>query len=99
MTTPKFANPVWHLIDAKNQVVGRLATQISHILRGKHKPTFSRNCDCGDYIVVINAKDVKLTGAKHTDKLYTWHTGHVGGLKQRPADRQMDKIPEEVRIN
>jgi large subunit ribosomal protein L13 len=96
MSTPRFANPVWHLIDGKDQIVGRLATQIAHLLRGKHKPTFSRNYDCGDYIVVINAKDVKLTGRKVDDKMYTWHTGHPGGLKQRNVKTQMDKNPEEV---
>lgn len=96
MATPKFSNPLWHLVDGRNQVVGRLATQIVHILKGKHKPTYTRNFDCGDYVVVINAKEVKLTGNKYDDKLYTWHTGHPGGLKQRTVKRQMDISPEEV---
>ena len=88
--------PLWHLVDAKNQVVGRLATQIVHILRGKHKPTFTPNYDCGDYVVVVNAKDVKLTGKKVQDKLYTWHTGFPVGLKQIPVKEQLDRKPEEV---
>ena len=67
-----------------------------HILRGKHKPTFSPNYDCGDYVVVINARDVKLTGAKRSDKLYTWHTGYPGGLKQKTAKQQLGSKPEEV---
>lgn len=96
MANAKFANPLWHLVDAKGQIVGRLATQIVHILKGKHKPNYTRNYDCGDYVVVINAKEVKFTGNKFNDKLYTWHTGHPGGLKQRPVKTQMDKAPEEV---
>jgi ribosomal protein L13 len=62
----RFSKPLWHLLDARNQIVGRLATQIVHILRGKHKPTFSPNYDCGDYVVVINAQDIKFTGRKET---------------------------------
>jgi large subunit ribosomal protein L13 len=96
MSSPRFSKPLWHLIDAKNQVVGRLATQIVHILKGKHKPTFTPNYDCGDYVVVVNAKDVKFTGKKTQQKLYTWHTGYPGGLKQLPAKDQLDRKPEEV---
>lgn len=96
MSHRRFAKPLWHLVDAENQVVGRLATQISTILRGKHKPTFSPNYDCGDYVVVINAQDVKFTGAKVDDKKYTWHTGWVGGLKQTTVKQLLDKKPEEV---
>eukprot|EP00597_Dinobryon_sp_UTEXLB2267_P012176 CAMPEP_0170117496 /NCGR_PEP_ID=MMETSP0020_2-20130122/13046_1 /TAXON_ID=98059 /ORGANISM="Dinobryon sp., Strain UTEXLB2267" /LENGTH=147 /DNA_ID=CAMNT_0010346109 /DNA_START=42 /DNA_END=485 /DNA_ORIENTATION=+ len=96
MSHKRFANPLWHLIDARGQVLGRLSTQIAHILRGKHKPTFSPNYDCGDYVVVINAAEVKLTGRKYEDKKYTWHTGYVGGLKQRTVKEQMNIKPEEV---
>lgn len=96
MATPKFSKPLWHLINAKNQVVGRLATQIVHILRGKHKPNFSPNFDCGDYVVIINAKDCKFTGNKFTDKKYTWHTGYVGGLKQKTVRDVIQSKPEEV---
>ena len=63
----KFSKPLWHLVDAKGQVLGRLSTQIASILKGKHKPNFCPNYDCGDYVVVINAADVKLTGKKVTD--------------------------------
>lgn len=96
MSNKRFAKPLWHLVDAKNQIVGRLATQIVSILRGKHKPSFSPNYDCGDYVVVINAKEVKFTGTKVTDKQYTWHTGYPGGLKQITVKEQLDKKPEEV---
>jgi large subunit ribosomal protein L13 len=98
MSHIRFANPVWHLIDAKGQVLGRLATQIVHVLKGKHKPTFSPNYDCGDYVVVINAREVKLTGNKMTDKVYRWHTGYPGGLKQITVERLLEKKPEEVMI-
>eukprot|EP01036_Dinobryon_divergens_P031823 gene31823-41300_t len=96
MSHAQFAKPAWHLVDARGQVLGRLACQLVHILRGKHKPTFSPNYDCGDYVVVINAAEVKLTGKKLTDKKYTWHTGYPGGLKQINVKRQLEKKPEEV---
>jgi large subunit ribosomal protein L13 len=96
MSTPRFSKPLWHLVDAKNQIVGRLATQIATIIRGKHKPTFTPHYDCGDYVVVINAKDVKFTGKKVDQKLYTWHTGYPGGLKQITVKEQLERKPEEV---
>lgn len=96
MASAKFSKPLWHLVDARNQVVGRLATQLVSILRGKHKPTFSPQWDCGDYVVVINAKDIKFTGNKVADKKYTWHTGYPGGLKQVTVKQQLDNKPEEV---
>lgn len=96
MSTRQFSRPVWHLIDARNQVVGRLATQITGILRGKHKPTFTPHNDCGDYVVVINAKDVKFTGKKVDQKLYTWHTGFPGGIKHKTVKNQLEDKPEEV---
>ncbi|DBA03246.1 TPA: hypothetical protein N0F65_011605 [Lagenidium giganteum] len=87
----------WHVVDAKGQVVGRLASQLAPILRGKHKPTYAPNVDCGDYIVVINAKDLVLTGDKWNQKLYRWHTGYVGGLKERTAkEMAARKGAEEV---
>jgi len=98
MSSPKFMNPLWHLIDARGQIVGRLASQVVHILKGKHKPTFSPNYDCGDYVVIINARDVKFTGEKKQNKLYTWHTGYPGGLKQIPVKNQLTRKPEEVHI-
>ncbi len=96
MSSPRFSKPVWHLVDAKNKIVGRLATQIVHILKGKHKPTYTPYYDCGDYVVVINAKDVKFTGKKFEQKKYTWHTGYAGGLKQRTVNEQLEVKPEEV---
>lgn len=96
MSNQKFRNPLWHLVDAKHKVLGRLATQIAHIIRGKHKPSYTPNYDCGDYVVVINAKDVKLTGDKVNQMTYKWHTGFPGGLKQRTVKEQLERKPEEV---
>lgn len=88
---------MWHLVDAKDKLVGRIATQIAPILRGKHKPTFSPNYDCGDYIVIINAQHCKLTGNKDKQKTYSWHTGFPGGIKHtNPATLRGDGKAEEV---
>ena len=73
----------WFVIDAEGVVLGRLATEIARRLRGKHKPTFTPNMDCGDNIVVVNAEKVRLTGAKRDKKVHQWHTGYPGGIKSR----------------
>ena len=87
----------WVLIDADGLVVGRLATIIANRLRGKHKATFTPHMDCGDHIVVINAEKVVLTGKKREDKVYYWHTGYPGGIKERRAHQYLDgKFPERV---
>ena len=87
----------WIVIDAENAVVGRLASFIADRLRGKHRPDYTPNVDCGDFVVVVNANKVKLTGKKLSDKIYYWHTGHPGGVKQRTAGQILDgKFPERV---
>jgi large subunit ribosomal protein L13 len=87
----------WVLIDAKGLVVGRLAVIIANILRGKHKATFTPHMDDGDNVVVINAKHVMFTGHKRSDKVYYWHTGYPGGIKERTADKILDgRFPERV---
>ncbi len=87
----------WWLIDAEDLVVGRLSSIIAKILRGKHKTTFTPNIDCGDYVIVINAEKVKLTGKKYAEKLYYWHTGFPGGIKDRTARQIMEgKYPERI---
>ena len=87
----------WHLIDAKDQIVGRLASQIATILRGKHKPTYTSSRNSGDFVVVVNAKDVVFTGRKMKDKKYYWHTLHPGGLKHRTPKQYIEKgNPEEI---
>jgi len=85
--TPKDIEKSWILIDAKGLVVGRLAVLIANRLRGKHKPSYTPHLDCGDNIVVINAGNVMLTGNKRADKVYHWHTGYPGGIKDRTAEK------------
>ncbi|KAM0957917.1 hypothetical protein ACFX13_023672 [Malus domestica] len=86
----------WKVFDAKGQVLGRLAAQISTVIQGKDKPTYAPNRDDGDMCIVLNAKDVCVTGRKMTDKVYYWHTGYVGHLKQRNLKDQFAKDPTEV---
>jgi len=87
----------WVLIDADGVVLGRLATQVSILLRGKHKPTYTPHMDCGDNVIVINAEKVHLTGKKASDKIYYRHTGHPGGIKQDSAGEILEgKFPERV---
>ena len=86
----------WYLVDAQDRVLGRLATQVATILRGKHKPTFSPQLDVGDHVVVVNAEKVHLTGRKLTDKIYYWHTQHIGGIKQIALEKLLDEHPERV---
>ena len=85
-------NKEWVVIDATNEVLGRLSSQIAKILRGKHKPSYTPHVDCGDYVIVINAEKVKLTGKKMTDKVYVHHTGYPGGQRfATPAERLVNK--------
>ena len=86
----------WYLVDAEDQVLGRLATQVASVLRGKHKPTFATHVDTGDHVVVINAEKVHLTGRKLTGKLYRWHTGYLGGLREVSAAKMLATHPERV---
>lgn len=86
----------WYVVDANDKVLGRLATQIAMRLRGKHKPEFTPHLDTGDFIIVVNADKIRLTGKKMDKKLYYRHTGYMGGLKVRTARQMLDKKPEEV---
>src|ERR1700754_5108885 len=87
----------WHLIDAEGLVVGRAATIIANILRGKHKPSFTPHVDCGDNVIVINAEKVKFTGNKLTDKVYYKHTGYAGGIKETTPQKVLEgRFPERV---
>jgi large subunit ribosomal protein L13 len=86
----------WYLVDAKDRVLGRLATQIAMRLRGKHKPVFTPHADTGDFIVVINANKVTLTGRKWDKKVYYRHTGYIGGLKEISAKKLLEKKPEDI---
>lgn len=86
----------WVVIDATNEVLGRLASQVAKILRGKNKPSYTPHVDCGDYVIVINAEKVKLTGDKMTDKVYVRHTGYPGGQRFATAQDYLKKKPEFV---
>jgi large subunit ribosomal protein L13 len=89
-------NPRWHIIDATDKIVGRLATQVADILRGKNKASFTKHADAGDYVVIINSTKVKFTGDKMDDKIYDRHTGWMGGYKTLTAKELMAKHPEEI---
>ena len=86
----------WYVVDATGKTLGRLSTEIANRLRGKHKPEFTPHVDTGDYIVVVNAEKVKVTGNKTTDKVYHHHTGYPGGIKSIPFDQLIDKAPERI---
>ncbi len=86
----------WFVVDAADKTLGRLASEIAHRLRGKHKPEYTPHVDTGDYIVVINAEKVRVTGAKATDKMYHHHTGYPGGLKSISFEKLIEKAPERV---
>lgn len=86
----------WHLVDADGKTLGRLATEVARRLRGKHKPEYTPNVDTGDYIVVINAEKIHVTGRKMSDKMYHHHTGYIGNLKSISLEKQLAKRPEKV---
>jgi large subunit ribosomal protein L13 len=90
------ANRKWFVVDAEGKVLGRLATRVASVLRGKHKPTFTPHLDVGDHVIVVNADKVHLTGRKGTDKMYRWHTGYIGGLREVRADEMIKRHPERV---
>ena len=89
----------WHLIDASEAILGRTATQIADLLRGKKKTSFAMNLDCGDYVVVINAEKVKLTGKKEEQKRYYKHTGYIGNLKTKTVPELREKTPDKIIYN
>ncbi|MGC8502066.1 50S ribosomal protein L13 [Desulfurella sp.] len=89
-------NKKWFLIDAKGVVLGDLCVKIANIIRGKNKPTFTPNVDCGDFVVVINAKDIALTGKKLDQKKYFTHSGYMGGIKEIKARKLLAKNPERM---
>ena len=86
----------WYVIDAEGVSLGRLATRVADVLRGKHKPTYTPNIDCGDFVIVVNASKVKLTGNKLEDKIYYDHSGYTGGLRERTAKVMREDYPVEM---
>ena len=86
----------WYVIDATDMTLGRLAAKVATILRGKHKPTYTPHIDCGDYVIVVNASKVNLTGNKLDKKIYYNHSGYPGGLRERTARTMIENYPEEM---
>jgi large subunit ribosomal protein L13 len=99
-TTPSFsagsAERAWFVVDAQERVLGRLASQVASVLRGKHKATFTPHSDQGDFVIVVNARKVRLTGRKLESKMYRRHTGYMGGLKETSAARMLQIHPDRV---
>ena len=93
---PETVSRDWYVVDAQGKTLGRLATEIARRLRGKHKPEYTPHVDTGDFIVVINAEKVRVTGKKPTDKVYHWHTGYIGNMKSITLEKQLAKAPERV---
>ena len=96
MATPATVKQQWYVIDATDQVVGRLAVVVANLLRGKHKPEFTPHCDTGDYVIVVNADKVKFTGNKWEQKTYQRYSHYAGGQKITPAKEMLAKKPEEI---
>ena len=86
----------WYVVDAEGKTLGRLATEVATVLRGKHKPTFTPHMDCGDYVIVVNAEKVDVTGKKRKEKVYKRHTGYPGGLREITFEKLLEKKPEEI---
>jgi large subunit ribosomal protein L13 len=96
VATPADRQRDWVIVDAAGQTLGRLATQIADTLRGKRKPTYTPHCDVGDFVVVINAEKIQVTGNKRADKRYYRHSGYPGGLKVRTFEEMLARRPEEI---
>ena len=96
MQTKETVERNWYVIDAENLPLGRVATKAATMLRGKHKPTYTPHIDCGDYIIIVNAEKVKLTGNKLNDKMYYNHSGFPGGLRERNAKTMIESYPVEM---
>ncbi len=96
VATPQDREREWLVVDAADKTLGRLATQIADVLRGKRKPEYTPHCDVGDFVIVVNAEQIAVTGKKREEKLYHRHTGYPGGLKTRTLNDMLERRPEEV---
>src|SRR6187402_1945311 len=96
VATPANRQRDWYVVDAEGKTLGRLATQIANTLRGKRKPEYTPHCDTGDFVVVVNAAKIRVTGNKLNDKLYYRHSGYPGGLRSRTLGEMLERRPEEV---
>lgn len=97
-STPTLTEPAWYLVDARGKTLGRLAAHIAHVLRGKHKPTFSPHAPHGDHVIVVNAGGIVLQGKKREEKFYTRHTGYLGHVRHVPLSRILERDPAHVII-
>ena len=86
----------WYVVDARNEILGRLASKVAHILRGKHKPIFAPHVDVGDHVIIINAQKIRVTGRKAQQKRYTRYSGYSGGLKETVYEEMLEKHPERI---
>lgn len=96
MTRREDVVPHWHIVDAEGMVLGRLAAEVAHVLRGKHLPTYTPSIDNGDYVIVVNAEKIRVTGNKVEDKMYYHHSGYPGGLRETSLRHMQEKHPERV---
>jgi large subunit ribosomal protein L13 len=96
VATPETRERDWLVVDAAGKTLGRLATQIADVLRGKRKPQYTPHCDVGDFVIVVNAEKIAVTGKKRSDKLYHRHSGYPGGLRTRTLNDMLERQPEEV---
>jgi large subunit ribosomal protein L13 len=96
VATPENRQRDWYVVDAEGKILGRLATQIADALRGKRKPDYTPHCDTGDFVIVVNAARIRVTGNKLTDKVYYRHTGYPGAIRSRTLGEELERRPEEV---
>src|SRR5258707_5977592 len=96
VATPATAERNWYVVDATGKTLGRLATQLADALRGKRKPEYTPHCDVGDFVIVVNAEKISVTGNKRQEKMYYRHSGYPGGLKSRSLEEMLDRKPEDV---
>jgi large subunit ribosomal protein L13 len=96
VTKPLELERKWYVVDAEGKTLGRLAAEVAKILRGKHKPIYTPHVDCGDFVIIVNAEKVRVTGKKMDAKMYRWHTGYVGNLKERTYREMNQRNPERV---
>lgn len=96
MASPSTITRDWYVVDAEGKTLGRLASEIAKVLRGKNKPIFTPHMDCGDYVIVVNAEKIKVTGKKLDQKIYYHHSGYVGGMKETTLKEKLAKKPEQV---
>ena len=96
MPNPANVERKWYVVDAAGMTLGRLSSEVAKILRGKNKPEFTPHCDCGDYVIVINAEKIKVTGKKLDQKMYYHHSDYVGGMKEQTLREKLNRKPEQV---